>query len=701
MSDTEPSQQTTALAIDQALRQAIFHQKAGYFEDAENLYLAILQVQPNHPDANHNLGVLAVQKKQPAAGLPYFVAALNADPAHGQYWLSYIDALFQAGQSEQARQVLALARQQGLQGVEVDFLVKRLGDTAQTADQPAIEKPLPASSAAPQNSTSKTKPNNPDKSAKKSVPKQVKTPRPKEIDTLVTLFNKGRYMEAATCARKMTERYPLHGFGWKALGAAYRQMGQVTDALAPLQKAATLSPNDAEAHSNLGITLKDLGKLNEAEASCRRALQIKPDHTEAHLNLGLILDSLGRLDEAEASLRRALQIDPGCSEALHGLGYLFKEKGQVAEAKDSHLQALKVKPDNLKIRYSLALTDKVAAEDANFAELVKTATAVQNGETLLSDEQMILLHFALGKCYDDIDDYQSAFPHFLEGCKLKRATFNYRSDNFTQQTSAIMRVFDQATIDRLHGAGNSSALPIFILGMPRSGTTLIEQIIASHPDVYGAGELPDLMRIAQQNSAGVTAAFPDNLHFIDQTTLNEWGAEYLAGLKQHALGALHITDKMPGNFLALGLIHLMLPNAKIIHVNRNPVDTCLSCFTQLFTETAQQYSYDLTELGRYYVDYSRLMEHWRSVLPANAFLDVNYEDIVADQESQARRMLEYCELEWNDACIEFHNNKRGVRTASAVQVRQPIYQSSVGRWRNYQKFLGPLLNALGDLAPEN
>ncbi|MFA5372229.1 MAG: sulfotransferase, partial [Sideroxydans sp.] len=253
-------------------------------------------------------------------------------------------------------------------------------------------------------------------------------------------------------------------------------------------------------------------------------------------------------------------------------------------------------------------------------------------------------------------------------------------------------------IDRLRGNGDSSALPIFVLGMPRSGTTLTEQIIASHPDVFGAGELPDLLRIAHRKTHPDTTTFPDNLRYLDAATLTAWGDEYIAGLKKRAPDSRHITDKMPANFFAVPLIHLMLPGAKIIHVNRNPVDTCVSCFTRLF-HRKQEHTYDLAELGRYYADYVRLMDHWRAVLPQGAFYDVQYENIVADQEGEARKLLEYCGLEWDAACLDFHKTKRQIRTASVTQVRQPIYTTSVERWRKYEKSLGPLLDELGDLVP--
>ena len=198
---------------------------------------------------------------------------------------------------------------------------------------------------------------------------------------------------------------------------------------------------------------------------------------------------------------------------------------------------------------------------------------------------------------------------------------------------------------------------------------------------------------------GDASGFPANMSALDHGTIGKWADEYLTGLRKRAPEAQHVTDKWPENFWFVGLIHLMFPNAKIIHVSRNPVDTCLSCFTKL-TSRGLDYSYDLSEMGRYYATYAKLMDHWRSVLPADVFLDVRYEDIVADQETQARRIIDFCGLEWNDACIDFHKHKRSVSTASMTQVRRPIYQSSVERWRAYEKFLGPLLDALGDLAPE-
>lgn len=307
--------------VRQTLEQAVTLQQSGLFQEAGERYLSILQAQPDHPEANHNLGVLAVQMKQPTAALPYFMAALDADPARGQFWLSYIDAQFQAGQPDAAREMLALARQQGLQGEEVEALALRLSTDRQSLAQSAAE-----------------------------------APSPQETNTLATLYNEGRYAAATDLALSMTARFPRHGFGWMGLGMALNQMGRSADALAPLQKALELSPNEATAHCNLGEALHDLGRMDEAEASYRRALQIDPDNLEALNNLGNLFKDMKRLDEAEACFREATRINPELADAHYNLGNTLKELGRMDEAEASYRKAIQIRPDFAEAHYNLGMT---------------------------------------------------------------------------------------------------------------------------------------------------------------------------------------------------------------------------------------------------------------------------------------------------------------------------------------------------------
>jgi len=478
------------------------------------------------------------------------------------------------------------------------------------------------------------------------------------------------------------------------MGGVHLAQEENEQALAHYQRALSLRPVYVEAQMGLAKTLQALENLEEAERAARQAIDFDTANPKAQALLAGIHTEMAQPALAEAEYERALQLKPDSGDALLGLGHLCTENGQLARARELFLRALAGKPDDIAARIHLVQNDKVSADDEHFAAL----RAEEKKMAEFSDKRRLSLHFALGKCYDDTKDYDQAFPHYLAGCRIKRARLGYDPAAAARQFVELQKIFSKDFIDRLRGSGDPSAMPIFVLGMPRSGTTLTEQILASHPDVFGAGELPDLLRIAHRKTHPDTTSFPDNLRYLDSATLNAWGAEYVAAVQARAPQAKHITDKMPANFFAVPLIHLMLPNAKIIHVNRNPVDTCVSCFTRLF-HRKQEHTYDLAELGRYYADYARLMNHWRTVLPAGAFYDVQYEDIVADQESEARKLLEYCGLEWNDACLDFHQTQRQIRTASVVQVRQPIYTTSVERWRKYEKFLGPLLEELGDLVP--
>jgi hypothetical protein len=318
------------------------------------------------------------------------------------------------------------------------------------------------------------------------------------------------------------------------------------------------------------------------------------------------------------------------------------------------------------------------------------------GSASLSIDERIDLHFALGKAYEDLGRHAEAFRQWLDGNALKRQHIVYNEAETLETFQWMQTAFPLEVFQGRSNAGHPSAVPIFILGMPRSGTTLIEQILASHPQVFAGGELPHLTTAVNgiRTIVDGLVGLPQLGLSLTDAEIRDLSARYIAETTRLAPSAERITDKMPANFRFVGLIHLALPNATIIHAARDPVDTCLSCFSKLFS-AGQNHTYELAELGRYYRAYQALMEHWHRVLPTGRILDVRYEDVVSDLEGQARRLVAHCGLDWDSRCLDFYRTERPVRTASATQVRQPIYNSSIGRWQIHEPFLGPLLAELG------
>jgi hypothetical protein len=365
--------------------------------------------------------------------------------------------------------------------------------------------------------------------------------------------------------------------------------------------------------------------------------------------------------------------------------------GRLADAQQAFDKAVALEPRRAEFYRGLADSRRLLPDDPHFVAMEGLARDIDS----LPVDQQIELHFALGKVYADVEQLERSFRHLLAGNALKRRQIDYDEAAEFGRSRRSKAVFTSELIERMRGAGDPSEVPVFIVGMPRSGTTLVEQLLASHPRVFGADELMDFPRVAATicEPPGATVPYPEMLQSMPAEDLRRLGASYIDAVVPRAPAADRITDKLPGNFRVLGLIHLALPNARVIHVRRNPLDTCLSCFSKLFTGR-QPFTYDLGELGRYYREYESLMAHWRAVLPAGALLEVQYEDLVADFAPQARRIVAHCGLEWDERCISFHETQRPVRTASATQVRQPLYGSAVGRAQPYAAMLGPLIAAL-------
>ena len=505
----------------------------------------------------------------------------------------------------------------------------------------------------------------------------------------------GRFAEAREICRRVLRAQPESHEAWHLLGVIAQEGGNMGEAVTCFERVVTLSPEVAVHHANLSEIYRVVGRTEEAVAEAERALVLDPRLAEPLNNLGRIALVSGHSQKALDYCRRAVALKSDFADAYNNLGSALKDLGCLDEARRAYLRAIELDPD-------------VAAAYLNFADLHQFTRGDPNLNAMealaaqgdgLSALDRCQLDFALGKAYDDIGDHHRSFQRLLAGNAAKRAHIAYDETSALGLFDAIERAFTDELIATKSGRGEPSPLPIFVLGMPRSGTTLVEQILASHPQVFGGGELNTFYETLQtvRGADGRPMVGPRMAAALDGATLCTIGARYVAGIRQLAPQATRITDKMPYNFHFIGLIHLALPDAKIVHVVRDSVDTCVSCFSKLME---LDYSHDLAEIGRYYKRYERLMTHWRRVLPKGRILDIHYENIVADLERETRRLLDHCGLPFDDRCIAFHQTQRPVRTASATQVRQPIYKNSVGRWRRYEEFLGPLLTELGRASGE-
>jgi tetratricopeptide (TPR) repeat protein len=477
--------------------------------------------------------------------------------------------------------------------------------------------------------------------------------------------------------------------------AAFRRhgAGEFAAAVRLYEQILSLKADIPDIHNNLGHALAALGRPTAASAAFAHAIELKPVYPEALCNWGLALAELERFDEAECKYRQAIIANPRFAGAYNNLGLLLKATGRLTEAQHAFEQAIALSPRDFSLYDNLAAIRPFIRDDPYLAALESAA----DDTTALSVADQMHLHFALAKAHDGFSRPEYAFAHLMKANWLKRQQISYDEAAALGQMNRLGEMISRDFIRARQGCGERSSVPVFVVGMTRSGTTLIEQILASHPQVFGAGELSLLDQVAGsiQKLLPGSPAFPDMMLQMSPADFHALGSLYLDSIMERSGTAMRITDKMTLNFLFVGLIHLALPDAAIIHAVRNPTDTCLSCFSTHFTH-GNEHTYDLTELGRYYRHYRELMAHWHAVLPPGRILDVRYEDLVADPENVARGIVAHCGLDWDARCLDFHRSKRPVRTASAVQVRKPIHKNSVERWRKYQAFLGPLL---AEIAP--
>jgi len=491
------------------------------------------------------------------------------------------------------------------------------------------------------------------------APKQIAVTPDTAFRRAVALQQRGDLAAAEKIYRAILKQYPRHFETLANLGNVLLLAERMEEAVRFLRRALSQNSNSAIVHNLLARTLQLLERYDEALERSRRAIVLDPQLVEARATLAQGLAELGRYDEARAALERAIELAP----------------------------------DQASLYYYWGQITRWTAGDPRIAAL---EGLLPRSDALPLDER-VNLHFALGKAYADCGEIERAFRHQIAGGTLQRRGLRYNEAATLREMDELTRALDAEWIAQHEGLGDLSPRPVFIVGMARSGTSLVEQILASHPRVKGLGERVTLTDAIAQicGTPGVPASLPQQLVHWSGSELRRLGGLYLKASRRGVpTSAERITDKLPANFRFAGLIHAALPNARIIHTVRDPVDTCLSIFSILFSGMSQLYSYDLGELGRYYRAYEKVMAHWRRVLPPCVMLEVRYEDVVRDLAGQARRIVGHCGLEWDPACLDFHKAERPVRTISHAQVRQPIYHSSVGRPRPPRELMLPLLKAL-------
>jgi tetratricopeptide (TPR) repeat protein len=517
---------------------------------------------------------------------------------------------------------------------------------------------------------------------------------PEAYNNLGTLLQQdGRFEEAEHALRKAIEQKPFYADAHNNLAKLLVAQDNEIEALRTLGDALKFAPNNVDTLLLTARIQLQRSSLEAAEQGARFALNQNPGNAEALIVLGQVLHETDRYEEAIVALEQALEREPDNAEGLNFYGVALKSVGRLDEARDAILKALQLN-DAMYGAYA-NLNDLVDFSEGTGAELFNRMEAIFETLEESEAERFTALHFAFAKALDDRGEHERALRHYITGGRLKRAQLSYDESDTHGFFDAIRAAFPKEVFEQRKYEGLVDDRLVFIVGMPRSGSTLVEQILASHPDVHGAGEVKYLARAIGQlrDRFPSLPKFPKMAARLTAPQLEIVARSYQQALCEGAGGARKITDKLLTNYFFVGLINLLFPNAKVIHTRRDPVDTCLSGFTKLFKDD-MPHSYELGELGRYYAKYRELMDHWEEVLPQGFLTTVAYEDVVADIEKEARRLIEFLGLGWNSKCVEFHKSDRPVKTASVAQVRRPIYKSSVQRWKKYGDGLQPLIDAV-------
>lgn len=651
------SQPSNAASAEAEYQSAKRLHAEGQLEDAERIYRRLIETAPDHVVLLQRLTDVCYRTGRTVEAVGFARRAIAIVPTDPQMLSNLGAMLYQIGSIDEALAVLeralALQPSSGQTHTNLGMVLTAAGRREEALGHFVRAAELDPKLAAPHNNIG---------------------------NELLAL---GRYEEAAVAFRRALERDAASVESWSNLGNALFRFGRHGEAMACFERALALNPSFASAHYNWGTVLGELGAHDEAVAHYRRAREIDPSNVSVCNNLGRSLNALGRSGEAVAAFEAGLALDPDHARCHAGLGNAHLFLGRLAQARVECARAVSLAPNDPAVHRAQSEMKKYTPGDPQIAQMEALARRA------FEEADRAELHFALYKAYADLGEHERAFASLVNANAAKRHLIAYDEAANLGEMRLTAERFTAPFLASKSG-GNPSEMPVFIFGMPRSGTTLVEQILASHPAMFAAGETPAFGRTVV-GSYRVGRATLDAVS-LSQDDLQRLGTRYIEAVMAPA-GKTRFTDKMPANFRFAGLIHMVLPRARLIHVRRDPLDTCFSCYTKLFNG-ALDYTYDLGELGRYYRAYENLMAHWRTVLPPGVMLDVRYEDLVGDLEAGARALLAHCGLDWDRRCLEFHKTERAVVTASTAQVRQPLYTTSIGRYKPYDAWLGPLRQAL-------
>lgn len=701
-SENAPSKEW--MTVQGALKKAADHFAAGRLAEAGMIALEVRDARPNVADAWNILGVVAHRQGRTDEAIQSVKQAIKLNPRNAGYFANLGEMQRRLGKLDAAMIALKKAIRLNARAHHawnnlgiVHYDKKQFGKAAECYRQAVILEPTYAEACNNLGNALRNLGQLDEAIVEYETAIRLRPDYPEAYNNMATVLRDQNRLNAAEQAyRQAMALRPRYFDACNNLANVLVLRKRPDDALKLLSKLLAERPGNPAVLVNVArahVARRDYGS---AEKILRQVLGADPDNVAALTVYGELCHDTDRFSEAVRMLRKAVARDPDNVEAWNLLGVAQKSMGAMDEAREAFARAIKLQPGAVDSYANMVDIETFTPGHPMLATMeAQLASLKDDGD----DERFQVLNFALGKAFDDIGDYPRAMQHFQQATARRRSQLVYREAEVLGYFDEIRAAFTSEFLAHPPYEGNSSDRPIFIIGFPRSGSTLTEQIIASHPQAHGAGEVKHLFNVMSSLRRAVPnlQRYPAIVHEMTAPQFARVAKLYLDRLGAGAGNAQRVTDKMLTNFYLVGLIHILFPQARIIHTMRNPMDTCLSAWTKLFKDD-MPHTYDLAELGRYYAKYSELMDHWRSVLPAGVMLDIHYEEIVGDLEGSARRIIDFAGLPWNDACLAFHASKRPVKTASLASVRKPIYDTAVGRWRHYGDFLQPLAVALGPVA---